>query len=145
MKTRMKKITILYILLLPLLSICQTDSLSFTLTIQADSTLSFQTDNSELYSYLEEQIDITVERGFFPREKAIAICFISSNGTLDSTIVVSSHDHLKLEVSNALEKIESFNVLNQYANDRIKLSLIFKRWKEAGIFEIVGRVIPHYQ
>jgi hypothetical protein len=48
---------------------------------------------------------------------------------------------LKLEVTNAVNKIERFELPNQFEKNQIELILIFERWKEAGEFEIRGRVI----
>lgn len=141
MKTRMKIYTLLYILLLPVLAICQSDSLSFNFTVHKDSSLNFLSENLDFFDYMESQIDNSIESGFFPREKVIVRCSLLTDGKLSSIIPFSENPNLTLEVVNALNNIKKITLAEEFDESQFELILIVERWKEIGDFEIRGLLI----
>ena len=141
MKTRMKIYTLLYILLLPVLAICQSDSLSFNFTVHKDSSLNFSSENLDFLDYMESQIDNSIERGFFPREKVIVRCPLLTDGKLSSIIPFSENPNLTLEVVNALNNIKKITLAEEFDESQFELILIVERWKEIGDFDIRGLLI----
>ena len=135
----MKKILILCLFILPLIGFAQNETAIISLDMEEDSTFNFLDANKSMYHLLYSNIDTSIEREIFPKEKANVRWSFSKDGNIDTVIVMSDYEDLKLEVSNALDDIDRLIIpaikkdLNKY-----ELILIIERWKEAGSLSISG-------
>ena len=140
MKINMRNIIYLVLFVFPTFLLGQNATFDFKLDIESDSSINFNSNNNELYSYLLEKIDNKIERGYFPREKSYVHVWLANDGNLDSISVYGSFNDFNQEIKLALENIKTIRISNIEYVPNQKLILIFKRWKEGGEFSINGGI-----
>lgn len=92
-----------------------------------------------MYDFLYSNIDTSLEKGVLPREKAYVRWLFTKDGDIDTVMVNSDYENLKLELSNAMGKIDRL-IIPVIEKDLNKYEFILKieRWKEGGEFRVSG-------
>lgn len=135
----MKRILILYLIISPIIVFSQNDAINISLKMEEDSTFNFVDANKSMYSFLSSNIDASIEKGGHPKEKAYVRCFFKESDEIDTILVTCNYESLKLEVSNAMKKIDTLTIPKmEKSQNKYQLVLIIERWKEAGLFNVSG-------
>lgn len=135
----MKKILFLYLITLPFFGFAQTDTVVISLDMEKDSTFNFIDANKSMYDFIYSNIDTSLEKGVLPREKAYVRWLFTKDGDIDTVIVNSDYENLKLELSNAMGKIDRL-IFPAIEKDIHEYEFILKieRWQEVGELRVSG-------